>query len=151
MFFFLSFLFQKKPRPTRSLASRLSGYKRPKKGQTSEASKSDNDQAVSSPGPVKDDVTNATMADGAKIIQSEPVMSERSVVLILEPCVLESPMDSQSEINKSLKIAETSQSELSEFVNIVAVKSKFNQPLDVVMTSQWESMKSLHLWHLTIS
>lgn len=67
------------------------------------------------------------MSDGAEVIQSEPVMSESSVVLILEPFVLVSPTNSQSEIsefhnveisqsetNKSLDTAETSQSELSE-------------------------------------
>lgn len=147
MFFFL---FQKKPRPTRSLASRLSGYKTPKRRQSEISDLGDCPNSEISSEPVKDDVTNPAMSDAARIVQSEPEMSESSVVLILEPLVLESPMNSQpeigefhnvletgqSEINKSFNIAETGQSELSEFVNTAAVQSELNQSLDLVLTSQ---------------
>lgn len=73
--YFIDFLkknfIQKKPRPTRSLASHLSGYKTSKKRRKtpdlddspdsvtsqSETSKSDSNRAVISSEPVKDDVT----------------------------------------------------------------------------------------------
>ncbi|KAK3509422.1 hypothetical protein QTP70_034182 [Hemibagrus guttatus] len=116
---------QKKPRPTRSLASRLSGYKVTKKPRSqtsdlsespnavtgqSETSKSDHNQTAISPGPVKDD-------------QSEPGTSESSVVLILEPLLFDSPTDGQSEIREFHNAVETSQSE-------------FSQSFDIVMTGQ---------------
>lgn len=89
------FLFQKKPRPTRSLASRLSGYKTPKKRQSEISDLGDYPNSEIKSEPVKDDVTNPAMSDATRIVKSEPEMSESSVVLKLEPLTLESPMNSQ--------------------------------------------------------
>lgn len=107
----------------------------------SETSKSDLSQEGISSEPVEINLTNLLTPDGAEFVQSETMTSESSVILILEPLVLESPMESQheiskfhnvgatgqSEINRSLNIADIRQSELTEFVNIVPVQSEFNQ------------------------
>lgn len=63
---FLSF-FQKKPRPTRSLASRLSGYKMAKKSRSETPDLSESPPVISSE-PVKNDVTSPAMSD-AEIVQ----------------------------------------------------------------------------------
>lgn len=133
--FFFS-LFQKKPRPTRSLASRLSGYSALKKGRSetldlcefpnpvtsqSETSKSDLSQGGLSSEPVKDDVKNLPTPDGAEIHRSETVTSESSVILILEPLLLESPMENQSEISEFHNFGETSQSDINTSINIADI------------------------------
>ncbi|XP_053346943.1 general transcription factor IIIAa [Clarias gariepinus] len=127
---------QKKPRPTRSLASHLSGYKTPNKRQTetretnhvsSQSDSGSSEPVMSSEPEVHAGVTNLSVSD-------DLMASESSVVLVLEPLVLEdsqSEINSQSEIIKSHNIPESSQ---SEFLNIVTVQSEFKQTLDIVVT-----------------
>ncbi|KAF7688443.1 general transcription factor IIIAa [Silurus meridionalis] len=141
---------QRKPRPTRSLASRLSGYKMPRKRQSETLGESPNsmtDQSESSTSHhVEDDVANPVKSDASEIVQSEAGTSESSVILILEPLVLQSPTESQSEISEfhtivetgqseiknSLDSDKTGQSELPEIVNLVAVQSEHS----IVLGSQ---------------
>ncbi|XP_027015231.2 general transcription factor IIIAa [Tachysurus fulvidraco] len=88
---------QKKPRPTRSLASRLSGYKVTKKrtsetsdlGGSPDAVTGQSETAAVSAGPVNDELTNAVVSDGCEAVGSEPVTSESPVLLILQPLLLD--------------------------------------------------------------
>lgn len=119
-------LFQKKPRSAQSLASRLSGYKVPKtctpgttdlskdSNNQSEPPTSDHAQAEMASGPDKDDVTSPAVSAGSETLRSDPMTSERFVVLILEPLVLESPSESQSGISEFQNVVDTSQSETSK-------------------------------------
>ncbi|KAI5089067.1 transcription factor IIIA [Silurus meridionalis] len=145
-----TFSMKRKPRPTRSLASRLSGYKMPRKRQSETLGESPNsmtDQSESSTSHhVEDDVANPVKSDASEIVQSEAGTSESSVILILEPLVLQSPTESQSEISEfhtivetgqseiknSLDSDKTGQSELPEIVNLVAVQSEHS----IVLGSQ---------------
>lgn len=94
---------------------------------SSQSDSGSSEPVMSSEPEVHAGVTNLSVSD-------DLMASESSVVLVLEPLVLEdsqSEINSQSEIIKSHNIPESSQ---SEFLNIVTVQSEFKQTLDIVVT-----------------